>query len=92
MGLGTSFAITPKIRLNQSIEIFYLEISTFKGSLSNINVIIEYNPWKHLGFGLGINTYRLNIEAYKENETFLNFKGTVKTSYTGLLLYGKYFF
>ena len=92
LGLGTSFAITPKLRLNQSIEILYLEISTFKGSLSNINVMLEYNPWKHIGFGLGINTYKLNIEAYKENETFLNFKGTVKTSYTGLLLYGKYFF
>ena len=92
LGVGTSFAITPKLKLNQSIEILYLEFSTFKGSISNINVMMEYNPWKHLGFGLGLNSYRLNIEAYDENEAFLNFKGTVETGYTGLLLYGKYFF
>jgi len=91
-GLGTSFAITPKFRLNQSIEIFYLEISTFKGAISNVNVMLEYNPWKHLGFGLGLNYYRLNIEAYQENEGFLNFRGIVETDYTGLLLYGKYSF
>jgi len=92
LGLGTSFALTPKFRLNQSIEVFYLEISNFKGSISNINIMLEYNPWKHLGFGLGLNTYRLNIEAYKENDSFLNFKGAVETDYTGLVLYGKYFF
>ena len=91
LGVGASFAITPKLKFKQSIEILYLKISNFKGGISDINLMIEYNPWKHLGFGLGLNSYRLNIEAYDENETFLNFKGTVKTSYTGLLLYGKYY-
>jgi hypothetical protein len=32
-GLGANFAITPKLYLKQSIEILYLEISTFKGSI-----------------------------------------------------------
>ena len=92
LGLGTSFAITHKLKLNQSIEILYLEISTFKGSIMDANIRFEYNPWKHIGFGLGINAYRLNISAYKGDSSFLDFKGIIKTSYTGLLLYGKYFF
>ena len=92
LGVGASFAITPKLKFKQSIEILYLKISNFKGGISNINVMMEYNPWKHLGFGLGLNSYLLNIEAFEESDSFLNFKGTVKTGYTGLLLYGKYCF
>jgi len=92
LGLGANFAITPKLYLKQSIEILYLEISTFKGSISDMNIRFEYDPWKHFGFGLGLNAYRLNITAYKDDSALLDFKGTIKTSYTGILFYGKYYF
>jgi hypothetical protein len=69
-----------------------LEISSFKGYITNLNINLEYNPWKHFGFGLGINTYRLNISASQKDNVGLDFVGSVKTSYTGLLFYGKYFF
>jgi hypothetical protein len=92
LGLGANFAITPKLYLKQSFEILYLKISTFKGSIMDVNIRFEYNPWDHFGFGLGLNSYRLNITAYKDDSAFLDFKGTVKTSYTGLLFYGKYYF
>jgi hypothetical protein len=91
-GLGANFAITPKLYLKQSFEILYLKISTFKGSISDLNIRFEYNPWKHFGFGLGLNAYRLNLTAYNDNSAFLDFKGTVKTSYTGILFFGKYYF
>ena len=91
-GLRTNFAISPKLFLKQSIEILYLEISNFKGSISDINLRLEYNPWKHFGFGLGINSYRLNISIYENDNTFLDFAGSIKTSYTGMLFYGKYYF
>lgn len=92
LGLGSSFAITPKLYLKQSIEILYLEIATFKGSITDLNFRVEYNPWEHFGFGLGLNSYRLNITVYNEDSAFFDFKGTIKTSYTGLLFYGKYYF
>lgn len=92
LGLGTNFAITPKLFLKQSIEILYLEISNFKGSITDVNLRLEYNPWKHFGFGLGINSYRLNISIYENDNTFLDFAGSIKTSYTGMLFYGKYYF
>lgn len=92
LGLGANFAITPKLYLKQSIDILYLEIPSFKGSIMDVNIKFEYNPWKNFGFGLGLNSYRLNITAYKDDGTFLDFKGTIKTSYTGILFYGKYYF
>jgi len=95
LGLSSNFAISPKLFLKQHIDILYLEISGFKGYITNLNIDLEYNPWKHFGIGLGINTYRLNISATKENNGFmgfLDFAGSVKTRYTGLLFYGKFYF
>ena len=92
LGISSNFAISPKVCLKQSIEILYLEISSFKGNITDLIIRLEYNPWKHFGFGLGINTYRLNISASKEDNVSLDFVGSVKTSYTGLLFYGKYYF
>lgn len=92
LGLGANFAITPKIRIKQSVEILYLEFSTFKGSLMDLNIKFEYNPWNHLGFALGLNSYQLNIKATKANSTFLDFEGSIKSSFTGLLFYGRYYF
>lgn len=91
LGLGTDFAIAPKFYLLQSIEILYLKIDTFKGGIVDFNIRCEYKPWDHIGFGLGLNAYRLNISAYKEDGSFLDFNGSVKTGYTGLLFYGKYY-
>ena len=92
LGLGATYAITPKLYIKQSVEFLYLEISNFKGAISDINIHLEYNLWKHFGFGGGLNTYQLNIEAYKDKNAFFNFKGSIKTGYTGLLFYAKYYF
>jgi hypothetical protein len=92
LGISTKFAITPKLFLKQGIEILYLEISNFKGYITDLNIRVEYNPWKHFGFGLGIDTYRLNISVSQKENVGLDFVGSIKTSYTGLLFYGKYYF
>jgi hypothetical protein len=92
LGVSSNFAISTKLFLKQNIDLLYLEISSFKGYITNLNINLEYNPWKHFGFGLGINTYRLNISASQKDNVGLDFVGSVKTSYTGLLFYGKYFF
>ncbi len=92
IGLGFNFAIAPKLYLKQSIEVLYLEIANFKGSLSDINIRLEYDIIKHLGLGIGYNSYRLNLMAQQEGSMFFDFEGTVKTSYSGLLFYAKYSF
>ena len=90
--ISTKFALTPKLFLKQGIEILYLEISNFKGYITDLNIRVEYNPWKHFGFGLGIDTYRINISLAQKDNGGLDFVGSIKTSYTGLLFYGKYYF
>ncbi len=92
LGLRTNFAITPKIILKQSVEILYLEISSYKGNILDFNSKIEYNPWKHFGFGLGVHSHRMNILGHKEGENLFDFNAYIKTGYTGLLFYGKFYF
>ena len=91
-GLRMDFAITPKWFLRSNVEIFYLEIQEFTGTIYESGVAIEYLPWKHLGFGLGFNTFNFEIEADGEDYPGIDFKGEIEFQYTGLLLYAKMFF
>ena len=92
LGFGTSFAIAPKLYLEQSVDFMYLKISNFKGVITDVNMRLEYNAWEHIGFGGGLNTFRLNIDAFDKKNKYFNFKGSLKTGYTGLLFYAKYYF
>jgi hypothetical protein len=69
-----------------------LEIDEFKGSVLQTNAAVEYFPWKHLGFGLGYNSFNLNIEADGEDYPQIDFKGEINFRYIGLLLYTKLYF
>jgi hypothetical protein len=91
-GLRADFAITPKWFLRSGFEIFYLEIKQFKGTIYESKVALEYLPWEHFGFGLGFNTFNLDIEAEGEDYPGIDFKGELDFKYTGLLLYAKMFF
>jgi hypothetical protein len=91
LGLKSSFAITPKLYINQSAEFLYLKIGDYKGSITDISMRVEYNIWEHIGLGLGINTFVLNVEAGKKTKA-MEFAGRIKTGYSGLFFYGKYYF
>lgn len=92
LGLRADFAITPKWFFRSGFEVFYLEIKQFKGAIYESNVALEYLPWKYVGFGLGFNTFNLNIEANGEDYPLIDFVGELNFKYTGLLIYAKIFF
>ncbi len=92
LGLRMDFAIAPKWFLRSNFEIFYVEIKEFTGTIYESGVAIEYLPWKHVGFGLGFNTFDLDIKADGEDYPGIDFKGEIEFRYTGLLLYAKLYF
>src|SRR4030095_3776345 len=63
LALRAEFQLIPKLFLNASVDAMYLDISDFKGSLLDVNLGLEYRPWKHVGFGLGYNGMAVNVEA-----------------------------
>lgn len=91
-GLRNNFALTSKLVLKQNIEVLYLNFTSFKGIITDINVHLEYRLWNNFGLGLGLNSFALNLSAYKQKSELWNFEGTFKTGYTGLLFYCKYSF
>ena len=92
VGISSDIIIRPKIHIKQSIEFLYLSFTNFRGVLTDFNLRLEYNPWDHWGFGLGINSFNLQIAIKKESDINLDFIGTIETSFTGILFYGRYFF
>ena len=92
VGMSLDFAITPKLFLKQSIEVFYLEIGDFKGSISSFTIACEYDFWKNVGFGLGYDVFDLKLEANGSDYPTIDFVGKIEFAYSGLLLYTKIYF
>lgn len=64
----------------------------FTGALTDTLLAVEYLPFKHVGFGLGINSVRYKVEADGDTDYGVDFAGSVKLSFTGLLPYVKGYF
>lgn len=92
VGIRNSFFITPKIQLKQNVDVLYLKTGSFLGSITDLNVWVEYNPFAHWGIGLGYDAFRFNYSAYFSTKNKMEFEGKVQTGFTGLLFYGKYYF
>jgi hypothetical protein len=92
VGLRNAFFITPKILFKQNLEVLYVKTSHLTGTISDVNIWIEYNPFVHFGVGLGYNNFRFRLSASRPEEKMLRFDGTLSTGFTGLLFYGKYYF
>lgn len=92
VGLQLDFAITPKLFLKQSLEVFYLEVGDFKGSISAFTIACEYNFWKNVGFGIGYDVFDLKLESNGSDYPNLDFIGKIEFAYSGLLLYTKIYF
>lgn len=92
LGLDAYFNITPKISIRQSLEFLYLNFDDFTGSLNDVNLKVEYHPWKHLGLGLGYNYYQMHLIIPDASDSLFDFVGDIKSGYTGILFYAKYRF
>jgi hypothetical protein len=94
VGFGFDFAVSPKWILKQSFELFYLEIGDYRGGIFDSRFLVEWNVWEHWGFGAGLDTTRFVVEATSQDEDVpgVDFIGSIKMSYFGLMLYAKYRF
>jgi len=91
-GIYSKFAFSEKFILIQSISIFYIEYENYEGSFTDLNIRLEYNAWKHLGFGLGINALNFEGSATEEVSENVSFKGTFGYNIKGALGYIKLYF
>ena len=94
INLRADIAITPRWFLRNRIDAFYLEINEYTGSIIDTRVAVEYEPFKHVGFGLAWDYLRLDIEAEDDDNGIpgLDFTGNFEFRNAGLMLYLKAYF
>jgi hypothetical protein len=93
VGLRMDIALTPKWFIRTGGQVFYIEFDNFTGSLLKVRAAVEYNPWKHVGLGLGFDTLNALIEADGDTDwPGVDLNGKVDFSYTGLQLYVRLFY
>jgi hypothetical protein len=94
LALRADFLLIPKLYLTTSVDAMYLQYQDFKGSLYDVNLDLEYRPWKHLGFGVGYNSFSIDVQNSSTTSNYpgANFNGEVGVHFAGLMLYGKFLF
>jgi hypothetical protein len=89
--LRADIAITPKWFLRNRIDAFYLEYDNYKGGIVDTRIALEWEAFKHIGFGLAWDNFRLKVEA-EDDTSVADFLGTFKFQNVGLMLYVKGYF
>ena len=93
LGLKMDVLLAPKWYLRTGSQIFYLRYQNFTGSLINLRSAVEYNPWKHVGFGLGFDALRFGAQADGAGDyPGIDLRGNVDFAYTGIMLYTRVVF
>ena len=91
LGIHSDFLIAKKLVIRESVEMLYLKYSGFTGSILDLNFAIEHKTFKNFGFGLGINLNRLSISAEGKDYPNIDFTGSIKMEYSGILLYARFY-
>ena len=92
IGFRLDVATAKNWKVLTRVDLFYLEYDQFTGGLADVYFGVEWNPFKHVGFGLGYNNVTYRVEAEGTDSAGLGWSGKVDLSITGLLFYAKYFF
>lgn len=92
-GLGFDVAITPKWIFKSGLDIFYIKIDDFEGSILDVQASLEYRAWKHIAIGGGVEALDVGLEVTEDTSwPGLSFVGNVQFTYFGAQLYLKLYF
>ena len=92
IGLSIDVRLTKKLYLRQSSELLYLATSSFSGGILDLNFRLAHKTFKHFGFGIDINSTQITVKTKADKEADDNFIGNANMSYTGVALFGSYYF
>lgn len=93
LGIESYFKLSKKFALRQEMHLFYLKLNYLEGRMSELSIMLEYNPIPSLGIGFGYNAFNLDVSQEKNARPILgDLVGKVGYKHSGLLFYGNYNF
>ncbi len=84
--LGGRWNLTEKWQSIFKYELFMLQIDDYSGSQQDFQLLLEHSTFKHMGFGIGLNTVDINIRAQDDK-----IRGELDSRILGLLGYVKFY-
>ena len=91
-GLGTDVVVTRHWLLRQSLDLFFLKVGSFRGSVLNAQAALEYSNWQHWGVGAGVDGLLIRVEANGGDYPLMDWVGALSFSYFGAQLYVKFLY
>ncbi len=76
------YQISPRWSFMARLDVFALEYKDFKGSMSDMRLVLEHHTFKNVGFGIAYNYMNLDIESTDEG-----FSGLLNIRYKGPYAY-----
>lgn len=87
LGVHAAYALNHKWKVTVSAEFFRVALGDFTGSLTDSQIRIEHDPFKHFGWGVGLNGFIMDL-GIDDGDVFAD----LEYGYQGLMLYVRTFF
>ena len=87
VSFGGRWQFSKKWSTQWRFQWFALEFGDYRGVVQDNLVVFDYDTFKHVGFGIGLNIYDMNIEANGSD-----LRGELTENYAGVLGYVKFYF
>lgn len=87
VGVRSDLRISSKVSLRQSAEILFLPLENLSGSVLDLTLCVDYFPFKNVGIGIGVNSYRFEFTARGTSYPYFDFFGSLNFGYTGALAF-----
>jgi len=82
IGLRGLWALPHNFWIDASAQFFALSIDEYDGNLTDYKVVVNWQPYKWLGIGLGYNQFGVDVDIDKGS-----FNGSLDWTYRGPMLY-----
>lgn len=82
LSLYSQFALTDKWSVGARFDRFALEVDQYRGDITSLGLDLQYQAFRHVGFGIGFRTLDIKLEAEKDD-----FRGMIESRFSGPILY-----
>ncbi len=62
-GVAYAYALTPTVGINVGVMGFAIELDNIDGSIIEVDADIAWQPFRHVGFGLGYRYFNVDVES-----------------------------